>query len=64
MYLSSEEVNKYIRALKTRQKLFSSDKLAIYIGKKSLRVMKRIANKYAQKSTWAGALPPRLYGRI
>lgn len=64
MQLKSEEINKYIRALKTRQKLFENDKLAIYIGKKCLGVMKKVARQYAREATWTGSLPPRLYGRI
>lgn len=64
MYLSKEEVGKYVRALKKRKQLFENDDLAIYIGKQCLRIMKRVANKYAREGTWEGYLPPRVYRRI
>lgn len=60
MYLSKEEINKYVRALKKRKELFEDDGLAIYIGKQCIRIMKRVARKYAREATWEGFLPPRI----
>ena len=57
MYLSREEISTYKRALKKRQQLFSDEKLAIYVGKQCLRVMKRVALKYAREATWNDKLP-------